>query len=70
MDPDYPEEYNILHSMLAMTHYECCQPFSLVHLPSPESQSFAAGILVDFLLTVIVLAPIPFVFPSEPPVLL
>ena len=44
--------------------------FSLVHLPSPEFQSFVTGILVDFLLIVIVLAPIPFVFPSEPPILL
>ena len=44
--------------------------FSPVHLPSPESQSFVAGILFDFLLIVIVLAPIPFVFLSGPPVFL
>ena len=61
--PDSLEEYNILHAMLALTHYKYFQPSSLVHLPSPESQSFAADILVDFLLIIIVLAIIPFVFP-------
>ena len=68
--PDSQEEYNILHPMLALTHYKRFQPFLPVHLPSPESQSFVADILVDFLLIVIVLAPILFVFPSGPPILL
>ena len=56
--------------MLALTHYKYFQPFSPVHLPSPESQSFVADIPVDFLLVIIVLDPIPFVFPSGPPILL
>ena len=54
--PDSQEEYNTLHPMLALIHYGCFQPFSLVHLPSPRSQSFVVGILVDFLLIVVVLA--------------
>ena len=53
--------------MLALICYGCFQPFSLVYLPSPGSQSFVVGILVGFPLIVIVLAPIPFVFPSESP---
>ena len=68
--PDSLEEYNILHPMLALTHYKCFQPFSLVHLPSVKSQSFVAGILVDFLLIIIVIAPTPLAFPSKPPILL
>ena len=54
--------------MLALTHYEYFQPSLLVHLPSPESQSSAVDILIDFFSIVIVLALILFVFPSEPPI--
>ena len=67
---DSLEEYNILHLMLALTHYEYFQPSSLVHLLSPESQSYAADILVDSISIAIVLALLPFVFPSEPLILL
>ena len=67
---DSLEEYNIPHPMLALTHYIYFQPSSLVHLPSPESQSSAVDILVDFLSIIIVLALILFVFLSEPLVLL
>ena len=65
--PDSQEEYNTLYPMLALIHYGCFQPFSLAHLPSPKSQSFVVGILVDFLLIIVVLAPILFVFLSESP---
>ena len=68
--PDLQEEYNTLNPMLALIHYGCFQPFSLAHSPSPKSQSFVVGILVDFLLIVVVLTPILFVFLSESPALL
>ena len=63
--PDSQEEYSTLHPMLALIHYGCFHPFPLAHLPSPKSQSFVVGILVDVLLIIIVLIPILFVFLSE-----
>ena len=65
--PDLQGEYSTLHPMLALIHYGCFQPFSLL---SPGSQSFVVGILVDFLLIVVALTPILFVFPSGSPTLL
>ena len=67
---DSLEEYNISHPTLVLTHYLYFQPFLLVHLPSPESQSSAVDILVDFLSIIIVLTLTLFVFPSVPLVLL
>ena len=68
--PDSQEEYNNLHPMLALIHYRYFQPSSLVHLPSPRSQSSVVGISVDFPSIIIVLILILFVFLSEPPALL
>ena len=63
--PDSQEEYNTLHPMLALIHYRCFQPFSLVHSPFPRFQSSVVDIPVDLLSFINVLTPILSVSLSE-----